>query len=513
MNRVNILGVDAGTTSMKGVLYSEDGIPIASGINEYNLITPSPGIVETNPEIYWLSLKSVLKQISSKLNGENILVDAIAISSQGESFITIDKDGIPLRNTIVWLDNRSKKEANLIEKNFNIDNIYHITGSPEVDPTWASTKILWMKKNEPDLFKRIYKILFVEDYLIYKLTGKFAANGSLYCSSLLLDINKDDWWDDMLDFIGIKRGQLSNIYKSGVRVGIINKEAAKELQINEGAVVASGGMDQACGCIGTGNIVPGVITENTGASLNISVTTDRPVFDQKRRVPCQIHAIKGKYIYLPWCKTAGMVFKWFRDNFCENQVKRAKEEGINSYDYLSRIAEKINPCSDGVILLPHLTGAMSPEMDKDACGVFYGLTLSTTLGHLIRSILESVSYMLRSNIELIEEAKIEVKDIIASGGASKSNFWNQIKSDILNKPLRTIKNKDSCCLGAAILAGVGSGIYNSIGKACSSIIESDKKFYPNENNKMIYNKHYDIYREIYKNLKPVFKKSANLENR
>jgi len=501
-----LLGIDAGTTAMKAVIYDEKGIKLASSTREYNLLTPSAEIVETDPEIYLTSLKSILQDIFAKLKDGNNEVTALAISSQGESFITIDSDGKPLRNTIVWLDSRSKKEAEIIDAEFGAETIYHKTGSPEVNTTWASTKLLWMKNNEPDLFKKIYKILFIEDYLIYRLTGNFAANGSLYCSSLLYDINKDIWWEDMLSFIGITEEQLPTLYSSGVKVGNVKKNMSKKLGFINEPVVVSGGMDQACGCIGTGNISSGVVTENTGASLNISVTTSWPVFDPKRRVPCQTHAIPGAYIYLPWNKTAGMVLKWFRDNYCEPQVKQAKLEEKDSYEVLTRGINDIPPGSDGLVVLPHLTGAMSPEMDSDARGVFFGLNLSTTRDHIVKAILESVAFMSRSNIELIEEVGIEIKEIILSGGASRNRSWNQIKADVLGKNVKTIKNQESGCLGAAILAGVGSGVYNSIEEACRLIIKDDEHYIADKKKKAVYDKYYDIYINIYKNLKPVFQK-------
>jgi xylulokinase len=507
-----LLGIDAGTTAMKAVLYDEKGTPLASSTREYNLLTPSAEIVETDPEIYWVSLKSILQDIFDELKDVKHEITALAISSQGESFITIDPDGKPLRNTIVWLDSRSKKEAGIIDREFGAETVYHRTGSPEVDPTWASTKLLWMKKNEPDLFKKIYKILFVEDYLIYRLTGNFAANGALYCSSLLYDINKNIWWEDMLHFIGIKEEQLPALYSSGVKVGVVKKDVSKELGFINEPVVVSGGMDQACGCVGTGNISPGIVTENTGSSLNISVTTDEPVFDPKRRVPCQTHAIPGAYIYLPWCKTAGMVLKWFRDKYCEPQVIQSELEGKDPYEVLTRGINDIPPGSDGLVVLPHLTGAMSPEMDSNALGVFFGLKLSTTRDHLVKAILESVAFMSRSNIELIEEAGIKVKEIILSGGASRSRSWNQIKSDVMGKKAKTIKNQDSGCLGAAILAGAGAGVYNSIGEACRSIIKDDENYVADKNKKAVYDRYYDIYLNLYDSLKPVFKKLAHIEN-
>lgn len=510
MNKFRILGIDAGTTALKVVLYDEKGNPIASDTNEYMLQTPSPEIVETDPDIYWKSLKISLKKISEKLNENPLRVNSLAISSQGESFVPVDREGVPLRNTIVWLDSRSKKEAEIIRKKFGSKAIYHTTGSPEVDPTWASTKILWIKNNEPDLFKKIFKILFVEDLLIYRLTGKFVANGTLYCSSLLFDIINYCWWQDMLDFIGLKIENLPELVKPGSLIGKISTEAASDLGITDNVDIIAGGMDQACGCIGTGNIYPGFITENTGSAINISITTDKPVFDPLQRVPCQVHILDNKYIYLPWNKTAGMLLKWFRDNFCEKQIEEADKEGLDSYEYLTRGAESISPGSNGLITIPHFAGAMSPEVNEDARGVIYGLNLSTDRNTIIRSILESVAFMLRTNIELIEESGIEIREIISSGGASNSRLWNQIKSDILGKKIKTIKNKDSCCLGAAIIAGVGSGHFKSIDSACRSIIASGEEYSPNLENKKIYDKYYDIYKELYKSLEPIYKKSSKI---
>ena len=512
MANYRLLGIDAGTTSLKAVLYDEKGSQLASGSKEYNLITPIPNFVEALPTTYWESLKVVMKEIASKLNVNKVEVDALAVSSQAESFVVLDREGQPLRNVIVWLDSRSSIEADEIRREFGQERVYHTTGSPDVDPTWASTKLLWMRKNELDIFKKISKFLLVEDYLIYKMTSKFATNGALYCSSLLYDIIHNSWWKDMLDFLKIDENILPKLYPSGVEVGRLTDKAKKELKISKNSIVVSGGMDQACGCIGTGNISPGILTENIGASLNVCVTTDRPVFDRKYRVPCQTHSISGKYIYLPWTKTAGMTLKWFKDHFCEEQIKEASGRGISVYDFLTKNIEKIPPGSNGVIMLPHLTGAMSPEMDENARGVLYGLNLSTNRDVIIRAIIESITYMLRSNIELVEDANIQVKGIIASGGASNSDTWNQIKADVLGKPILTIKDQDSGCLGAAILAGVGAGIYKSIDLACKQIIKKGKEYIPDSNNTKIYNQYYQIYNDLYKNLKPLFEKTANLIN-
>lgn len=506
-----LLGIDAGTTSMKVVLYDEKGCPLTSATKEYNLLTPLPGIVETNPGIYWNSLKSNLNEIYSRSKDGDRNIIALAISSQGESFLIIDREGNPLRNTIVWLDTRSTEEVALIEKEFGAKNIYHTTGSPVVDTTWASTKLLWIKKHEPNLFNRIYKVLFIEDYLIYKLTGTFAANGTLYCSSLLFDINKNIWWEDMLRFLGLSQEHLPDLYLSGVRVGEVNSSAAKELGFSNEPIVVSGGMDQTICCVGTGNVFSGMATENTGASLNISVTVDRPIFDPKRRVPCQTHAVRGKYVYVPWTKTAGMLLKWFKDKFCEQQAEEAVRKGRDIYEILTENVGKIPPGSDGLVVLPHLTGALSPEMDSDVRGVMFGLKLSTTRLHIVRAILESIAYLSRSNMELIEESGVDLKGVTLTGGASKSRLWNQIKADVLGRELKTIKNQDSGCLGAAILAGVGSGIFDTIQDACKLIIKDSGTYRPDSKKRDVYNEYYAIYKNLYENLKTLFKKLSHIE--
>jgi len=505
-----LLGIDAGTSVMKAVLYDERGTVLAEGADEYSLLTPSQGIVETDPGVYWSSLKTVLARIFSQADPWCREITALAISSQGESFIPIDSSGHPLRNTIVWLDSRSKQQARDIAEAFGVETIYHTTGSPQVDTTWASTKLLWLRENEPDLFKTIHKVLFVEDYLIYRLTGTFAANGALYCSSLLYDIHRNSWWDRMLEYLGLSRHQLPELYPSGVQVGRVRREIADELGFSNRPAVVTGGMDQACGCIGSGNIRSGVVTENTGTSLNISVTVDRPVFDPKRRVPLQTHALAGKYIYLPWCVTGGMVLRWFRDTFCEEQVKQAEATGENIYDVLTRAAESIEPGSEGVIILPHLSGAMSPEMDPNARGVIYGLNLATRREHLIRGIMESIAYMCRANIDLVAESGIDVKQIILTGGTSYSRLWNQIKSDVLGKEVKTITTRESGCLGAAILAGLGSGIYDSAEQACELMIKEDESYYPDHDRHAAYEKYYARYQQLYTALKPLFEQSASL---
>lgn len=497
-----LIGVDVGTTGTKAVLFDQYGKTIASAHQEYKLITPTTLVVELDAQTYWFAFKECVREIIQTKNIDPEQIRALAITGQGESFVPVTKYGQPLRRTIVWLDNRSEEEVKLINDKFGLEEVYHTTGSPKVVTTWASTKILWLKRNEPEVYKKAFKYLLVEDYLIYRLTGQFVGDGSLYTSTLLFDINRGKWWDKILNFIGISPEQLPTLMQSGEIVGELTNEATKETGLSKNTLVVVGGMDQACGCIGSGNIRPGIVTETTGASLNICVTTETPVFDPKKRIPCQYHAIAHKYILLPWCITAGIVMKWLRDEFYELEKREARQKGLDAYDIMTQQAEKIPPGSEGVVVLPHLAGALSPEMNMNARGVFFGLSLKTGKKHLVRAIMESVAFMLKKNLEVLQELAVEVKEIRSLGGAAKSHLWNQIKADVTGKPVVTLDCPEAACLGAAILAGNAIGLFDSLEDACNKTVSIKKRFNPE--NEEIYKRNYAMYLKLYENLKNLF---------
>lgn len=499
-----LLGVDVGTTSVKCVLFNQKGEVIASSRSEYELSMPQPGFVEVEAETYWNAFKDSLAKVLNKSKVDTRDISGIAVSSQGETFIPLGKDGKPLRKAIVWLDNRSKEEAQLIKDEFGVHEIYSITGQNDVIPTWTATKILWLKRNEPKLFERVHKYLLLEDYMIYRLTGEFATEYSIVCSSLLFDISQRRWWSDILDFIGISEDQLPELKPSGTPVGNITSEAAEETGLHIDTIVSTGAYDQAANAIGTGNIEPGIITETTGGALAIVATTDRIVLDSMRRVPCHHHAVEGKYFLQPWCPTAGAILKWYRDNFGLLEVEVANKIGVDPYDLLTLEASKVRPGSDGLILLPHFAGAASPEFNPNARGVLFGLTLYHGRGHIIRAIMESIAYMLRSNVELLEELGIRVKEIRSTGGGARSPLWNQIKSDVLQKPVLTVHTEETATLGVAMLAGLATNTFKSLKDAADSMISIKEKFTPSKVNRDLYDSQYKKYVKLYKSVENLF---------
>ncbi len=499
-----LLGVDVGTTSVKCVLFDQEGNVAASRSCEYELSMPQPESVEVEAETYWNAFRKSLRQAlrSSKIDPKDI--SGIAVSSQGETFIPLGRDRKPLRKAIVWLDNRSKEEADLIRERFGVDNIYQITGQNEVIPTWTATKILWLKRHEPNLFRKVHKYLLVEDYVTYRLTGRFATEYSVVCSSLLFNIQRRRWWSEILDFIGISEDHLPELNSSGVSVGNVTSEASRETGLHTDSVVSTGAYDQAANAIGAGNIEPGAITETTGGALAVVATLDHILLDPKKRVPCHHHAVEGKYFLQPWCPTAGAVLRWYRDKFGASEVERAKREGADPYDLLMLEASKVPPGSDGLILLPHFKGAASPEFNPNAKGILFGLTLYHGSGHVVRAIIESVAFMLRRNVEFLEELGVKVQEVRSTGGAARSALWNQIKADILQKPVLTVHTEETAALGVAILAGLATGFFSSIKEAVRAMVSIKGRFDPSSVNSDVYEKQYRKYLSLYQSVKNLF---------
>jgi xylulokinase len=500
-----LLSVDAGTTASKISLFDEGGELIAISGQEYTLLTPTSLAVEIEPGTLWHAFKKGVSEVLRKSKVDKNEIRALGISAQGETLVPVDREGAPLRNAIVWLDNRAQQEAELLSKEFDQQSTYRITGQVSIVPTWPASKILWIKRNEPEIFRKIFKYLLVEDFLIYKMTGKFVAEGSLLCSTVYWDISKRKWWSEMLDKLEITPDQLPEIRESGEVVAELTSSVAAELGLSPSTIVSTGALDQAAGATGVGNIRPGTFSENTGAALAICAPLDAPLFDPRGRMPVHYFVKPGSYMAHTFT-TGGMVLKWFRDNFSQQEMQVAAASGVDAYDLLSMEVSKIAPGCEGMVMLPHLQGAMAPEANPKAKGVFYGFTLRHTKAHFARAIMEAVACIVRRNMETLQDLGIRVEEIRTLGGGARSSVWKQIEADITQRPVLTMKNEEAACLGAAILAGKAVGMYKSIDEACEKMISVKKRFEPNPANFETYEKTYQRYVQLYDDLLGVFAK-------
>ena len=438
---MNLMGIDVGTTSIKTAIFNKELLMLYNNNIDYTLESHGD-IVEFEATKYW----DIVKQ---ELDSLDLTVDALAIDTQCETLILTDSDGNPVRKAIVWLDNRATKEAEEIEKHFGRKKVYEITGQPEITATWPACKLLWVKNNEPAVWAKTKKIFLLEDYLLYKLTGKFVTEKTLQSSTIYFDINNSAWWDEMLSFIGVHPSMLPALYDSGVYIGDYN-----------GIKVVTGAMDQVSGAIGAGVIKKGIVSEMTGTTMVIFSPCDTvPEYKENSIIPCHYN-YDGKYCLLSWSSTAGMALKWFKNALCEDF----------SFQELDELAKDIAPGADGLTFLPYLCGSTMPKYNPNARGSFTGLTTEHTRGHFVRAIMEAISSTLRENLEYLN---LNVNEIRAMGGGANSPLWCQMKADMTGKTLQTLKNKETACLGGAILAGVGTGAFQSVEEAAKMISIKD----------------------------------------
>jgi xylulokinase len=460
---------------------------VTSSAQEYSLLTPAVDWVELSAEAYWQSAVAGIREVLARpgVRPEDILT--VGVTSQGETLIPVGAGGEPLRNAIVWLDNRAGVEAQAVASSFARERFYKITGLPEIIPTWPACKVLWLRAHEPDVFAQAHKVLLVEDYLLYRLSGHYVTEGSVCTSTGYFDVRTGQWWGEMLDFIGLRAEQLPALLRSGEAVGPMTAEAARETGLSTRTAVVTGAMDQMAGAVGAGNVAPGVVSETTGTALVLAATVDKPVYDPQQRLPCYYHALPGRYLLLPYCQTAGMAFRWFRDQFGQGQ----------SYDQLAALAAEIPPGSEGLVMLPHLTGSTSPHFNPQARGAFYGITLQHTRAHFVRAILESVAFMLRENVELLGELGVAVNELVSLGGGARSTLWLQIKADVTGLPLRIPVCEEAASLGVAILAGVAVGLYPDVETACRQMVRIGARVEPSAAHRAQYEAAYDRYLQLY----------------
>lgn len=503
-----LIGLDIGTTSVKAGIFDERGRRLATSGHEYRLAHPAPDRVEIDANTWWASAVATIRDASAQGGVDPAAVSAIAVSSQGETVVAVDGNGRPLGPAIVWLDNRATVEARALAERFDSALVYDRTGVPAVNPTWTAAKLLWWRAHEPALFRDAARFLLAEDFLLHRLTGRFVTDGSVACTTLLLDIREGGWWAPMLDAVGIEASRLPEIAAPGSAVGTLTAAAAAELGLPAGIPIVAGGMDQGAGAVGVGNALPGVVSESTGGALTVQASVDHHGGDPSRQTPVYLHSAPDRYLYCPVCPTGGMALTWFRDNLGEVEVASAAASGRSAYDLLTELAATVPAGCAGLTMLPHLAGAFSPEYEPAARGVFAGLTLAHGRAHMVRAVLESVAFMLRRNLELLATAGAPAVEIRSHGGGSRSSLWNQVKADVCGMPVVTLAGEDAAVRGDAMLAGVAIGAYPDLAAAGAALIHPQGRYEPEAANRDVYDEAYDRYVRLFDALRPLFARSG-----
>jgi xylulokinase len=489
-----MISLDVGTTAVKAALFTENLEFRGLSIREYTLLTPSPEMLELDAAVYWDNTVLAVRELLSKTGFPVQDIAVITCTTQGETFIPVDKNANPLANAVVWLDSRAQEEGNYIASQYTKEAFYAKTGIPEVNAYTPVAKLLWFKKHKNEIYQKTCKFLLLEDYLIARFSGVFVTNPSIMCSTGYLDIASGQTWTEILEFCGIDPGKIPDIIPCGAVAGALKAEAAELLGLPAGIIVSTGAMDQAAAAIGSGNIREGILAETTGTAMVVTTTTDRPRTEPWKPVCVYTHGIAGKFLNIIVVQAAGIVYKWFRDTFC------ADLPGPDQFAQMDKLAMAEPPGSKGLLLYPHFTGTQFPLTNNKIRGSFVGVGLDTNRGCFLRAIMESIAYALRECIEFLEIPEREIRSL---GGGSKSSLWNQIKADITETDVSTMKVEEASLLGAALLGGTAAGVFSDMETICAGLSQS-RVFKPNPSPRDVYNKAYGKYKQLYSGLESFF---------
>ncbi len=502
-----LIGIDVGTTGAKALLIDEKGKIVARSSQEYPLLTPKIGWAEQNPLDWWKATIKVIKEVLkiSQVNATPDLIRGIGLSGQMHGAVFLNKKGEVLRPAILWCDQRTQEECSRINQIVGEEKVLDLTSNP-VLTGFTAPKILWVKRHQPKIYEITDKILLPKDYIRYRLTGVFASEVSDASGTSLFDVRERKWSKAMLRKLGISSSLLPPVYESKEVSGRINKTTATQTALKEGTPVVGGAGDQAAGGLGNGIVEKGIASSTIGTSGVIFAHSEKAKVDKAGRVHTFCHAVEKAWHIMGVMLSAGGSLRWFRDNFCEQEIKEAKRKGIDPYELITGQAKKVPVGSQGLIFLPYLMGERTPHKDTRARGGFFGLTASHKKEHLIRSIMEGVVFGLRDSLEILKEMGIEIKEIRASGGGARSSLWCQMQADIFGKKVIRTNIKEAPAYGVALLAGVGSGIFENIRKTCKRTIKVTDTIEPVPENVEKYERYYRIYSSLYPALKPSFDK-------
>lgn len=482
-----IIGIDIGTESSRVILFEENGKVLSSSSSSYSTYYQQKNYVEQNPNDWWKSVYYNLKEILNnyQIAKENII--GLGVCGQMHAIVPIGKDGNLLSDRVpIWCDKRSDV-SNFHDKDLNI-----ITGNPAM-PTWTGFKIRWLKEHSKDLYNKTYKFLSCKDFINYMLTGQIYTDFSEASGTYLFDIKKNKWSTELCNLLKIDYDKLPPIKNSVDIIGKIKKSLLEDFNLNKEIKVVCGGGDMMCLLLGSGMIQQGIGCDVTGTAADVSVCTTSPLIDS--RIMNLHHVVNNLWVSFGILDSGGGSLRWFKNNFGSKECEIAKEKGISVYEIFDQEALSIPPGSSGLLFFPYLNGERTLG-SKNSRGVFFGIGSTHQKNHFIRAIMEGVAYDLRQSLDIIRE-KVNISELRAIGGGAKSKIWIQIKSNIYNIPMVTLKNFEGGAVGAAILAGVGVKLFKNEKEAVKRMIKKDNKIFPSNREVVLYRQYYDLYKKLH----------------
>lgn len=504
-----VIGVDLGTSATKTILVDEKGVTCESADYAYPMYQPQNGWAEQDPHDWKQAVLTTIKEVmhKSRVNADDVV--GIGLSGQMHGSVLLDENNEPLGRTILWCDQRSDKQAEEMLERMPMEKWLEITANPPL-AAWTAAKILWIRENEPEKFAQCRHIMLPKDYICHVLTGEYSTDVSDATGMQLLDVKNRCWSDEVLKVLGIEKSYLGKVHESQEVAGRLLPEIAEACGLSANTIVVAGGSDNACAAVGTGVVEEGKAFVTLGTSSVVYTHFDRYISVPEGGLHVCCCAVPGCWHSMGGPMSAGLSIEWFKNNFCKDIVQKAKEEGRTFYDVLTEMADEIPIGSERLIYLPFLMGERTPHMDPLYRGAFLGLNTVHTQAHMLRAIMEGIVFCLADCNNMLKEQGIWVDSLRVCGGGSKSKVYQKMLAALFECDIHTLGKDGGAAYGAAILAGVGAGIYPSIREACKQFVTEKDTMKYSKDEATRYKKFHRIYDRMYESLKADFAELAEL---
>ncbi len=494
-----VLGIDVGTGGTRAVIMDDRGGIVASATAEHEpFASPKIGWAEQQPQDWWRAARLAVRQAIAQGKLQKEQIACVGFSGQMHGAVMLDGSDQVVRPALIWCDVRTEKQCQELSQQIGFERLIQLTCNPPL-ANFTLTKFLWTRENEPENWSRVRSVMLPKDYVRFRLTGERAIDVADASGTLMLDVARRQWSAEVLQAVEIDRAILPNLYESPEVCGKISAKGAEETGLAAGTPVVAGAGDQAAGAVGMGIVAPGVVSATIGTSGVVFAATDRPALDPAGRLHTFCHAIPGRWHVMGVTQAAGLSLRWFRDTF----MSSCAQDGADPYERLTAEAATTPAGADGLLWAPYLMGERTPHLDPNARGVLVGLTASHTRAHVVRAILEGVAFSLKDTFTIFSEMNLPVKRIRLGGGGARSSLWRQIQADVYGDEVEIVEAEEGAAYGAAILAGVGAGLWPSVDKACESVVRVANRVQPNAANVSAMESNYAAYRRIYPAMKSI----------
>lgn len=490
------LGIDVSTTGSKALLVDETGQCAAVASTPHTLQTPKPLWSEQDPAEWWAASSMAIQAALNQAGVDGSSVAAVGLTGQMHGLVLLDAAGEVLRPAILWNDQRTQAQCDEIHRRVGKEHMIQVSGNVALTG-FTAPKILWVQQNEPEVYARARHVLLPKDYVRFKLTGEYAMDKADGSGTVLFDIKQRNWSSELLETLGIDPDWMPPTFEGPQVTGRVTAEASAITGLKTGTPVVAGGGDQAAQAVGVGAVKEGIIALTLGTSGVVFAAADSAVIEPEGKLHSFCHAVPGKWHFMGVMLSAAGSLRWYRDTFAPE----------TSYDDLLAPAVEIAAGSDGLLFLPYLTGERTPHPDPLARGAFVGLTIRHGLPHCTRAVLEGVAFGLKDSFELMKEGGLKtIGQVRVSGGGANSDLWRQILADVFETELVTVNTTEGAAYGAALLAGVGVGNWETVESACDAAIRVTGSTQPDESQMEKYHAVYALYKELYPILKASFAK-------